>query len=203
MYPLLKKLLFQPELFILLLGNAICVWYFLDHQQGFDNIIWIYWFQSVVIGIFNFLEILSMQRFSAKGFTLNDEPITAKNKGCAAWFFLLHYGIFHVAYFVFIAVKFNSSLNSKVIMLAVAAFFLESLITFRRRLSLEKVTEINLGSVFMLPYLRVIPMHLTILLPSFFNWHPSLLFLLLKTFADILFFLIAQRVYRQSPAKQQ
>jgi hypothetical protein len=192
---LLKKLILQPEFIILLLGNAICYWYFLDHSEGFGTVIWIYWCQSVIIGLFNFFDLLLIKKFSAKDFKLNDEPVTEKNKGCTAWFFLLHYGFFHFAYFIFLAVSFHTLLNSKIILLAVAAFFLESLLTFRRKRAIEKEIKVSLGGIFMLPYIRIIPMHLTILLPAFFDWQPSVLFILLKTLADIIFYFVAQKIY--------
>jgi hypothetical protein len=199
---LLKKLILQPEFIILLLGNAICYWYFIDHREGFGTIIWIYWCQSVIIGLFNFFDLLLIKKFSAKDFKLNDEPVTEKNKGCTAWFFLLHYGFFHFVYFFFLAIKFHAALNSKIILLAVAAFFLESLLAFRRKLAIEKEITVSLGSIFMLPYIRIIPMHLTILLPSFFNWQPAVLFILLKTLADIIFYIVVQRIYSRPVADQ-
>lgn len=54
--------------------------------------------------------------------------------------------------------------------------------------------QFNIGALFFLPYLRIIPMHMMILLPAFFGWKPSLLFLGLKTGADLLSYFIYQHL---------
>jgi hypothetical protein len=74
----------------------------------------------------------------------------------------------------------------------IASFFLESTIQFIRQKKLERILKFDIGKMFALPYLRIIPMHLVILLPAFFRWEPSIIFLILKMVADILsFFLYA------------
>jgi hypothetical protein len=57
----------------------------------------------------------------------------------------------------------------------------------------EKVAKIDLGVLFFLPYLRIVPMHLMILIPTFFGITPSILFLVLKTIADALFYVVAKK----------
>ncbi len=200
---MIKKISREPELFILLAGNALCIWYFAENKAGFSNIIWIYWCQSIIIGLFTFLELLTVRNFTAGNMRLNDQPVTKDNKSCAAWFFLLHYGIFHFVYMIFLAVKFHSSFNLLFIVLGVATFILESIFSFRRRKAIEEVISINIGAIFFLPYLRIIPMHLTILVPAFLEWDPSLVFLLLKTFADVIFYLVVRAVYLKPTKEQQ
>jgi hypothetical protein len=193
--PMLKKLLQEPELLILLAGNALCIWYFVDDTKGFSNIIWVYWCQRVIIGLFNFFDLLTIKNYSAKDFKINDAPVTNENKGCMAWFFLLHYGGFHTAYFVFLVVRYHAGIDMSFLLLGIGAFFLESLLTFSRKKIIEREKALNIGHIFFLPYLRIIPMHLTILVPSFLGWTPSLLFVVLKTVADIAFYFIARRIY--------
>jgi hypothetical protein len=192
---MLKKFLQEPELLILLAGNALCIWYFIDDTDGFSNIIWVYWCQSVIIGMFNFFDLLTIKNFSATDFKINDAPVTNANKGCMAWFFLLHYGGFHIAYFVFLVVQYHVGIDLNFLLLGIGAFFLESLLIFRRKKIIEKERALNIGYIFFLPYLRIIPMHLTILVPSFLGWGPSIIFLVLKTAADIAFYFIARRIY--------
>src|SRR5512141_96428 len=98
---MIKKVLYDPSFLFLLSANIFCLWYYSAHQDGFATIVWIYWFQSVIVGLFNFLDLLTIKKFSAAGFKLNDQPVTGQNKGCAAWFFLVHYGFFHFGYMIF------------------------------------------------------------------------------------------------------
>ena len=54
----------------------------------------------------------------------------------------------------------------------------------RRKKTMADQKE-NVGKMFFIPYLRIIPMHLMILLPAFLDIGVSLVFLILKTVADI------------------
>lgn len=198
----MKKLLSNPSVLFLIVGNLYCIWYYQKYPEDFATIVWIYWFQSIIIGFFNFLELLTAKNTSGDitGVNNSSKKIT---KGCAAWFFLFHYGTFHLVYFVFLLVDFDStSVKKLVLLLGIATFFLESMIGFIRHKAIEKTEKVNIGLLFFLPYLRIIPMHLMILLPKFFGMEPSLLFLVLKMGADLLAFRIYDWMYRRRSMSQ-
>jgi hypothetical protein len=196
---MLKKYFRNPSILFLLTGNIYCIWYYERHPEAFFTVVWIYWFQSITIGIFNFLDLLTVKNYDASNFKMNDKPLIAGSKSCTAWFFLFHYGLFHIVYCIFLLVDFGfSSLNKMVLLTGIATFFLESLINFIRQKQIERTVTINLGTMFFLPYLRIIPMHLMILLPVFFGWKPSLLFLGLKMGADILSFFLYNHIYTKN-----
>jgi hypothetical protein len=195
---MLKRLFSNPAIFFLLFGNFYCLWYYQQYPGAFGTIVWIYWFQSVTIGIFNFLDLLTVKNFDANGMKMNDAPVTSDNKGCAAWFFLVHYGIFHLAYGIFLITRTFSNhwhVDKMILLLGIATFFIETLLNFMRLKKLEKTMTMNIGVMFFLPYLRIVPMHLMILLPAFMGIQPSLLFLVLKTIADILSYLLYHRIF--------
>ncbi len=195
---MLKRLLSSPAILFLLLGNCYCIWYYQSHPDSFGTIVWIYWFQSVTIGLFNFLDLMTVENFDASGMKMNDGPVTKGNKGCAAWFFLVHYGMFHLVYGIFLITGMytqHAHVDKMILLLGVATFFLETLFNFMRMKKLEKAMTMNLGVMFFLPYLRIVPMHLMILLPSFLGVKPSLLFLILKTGADILSYILYHHIF--------
>ena len=68
---------------------GVAVW------QGWDlaTLVWIYWLQSIVIGGFNFVKLLSLERFSTKNFRINNRLVdpTRFVKYYTAFFFLFHY----------------------------------------------------------------------------------------------------------------
>lgn len=192
-------MLSNPSLLFLLAGNLFCIWYFQSHPEGFVNVVWIYWFQSVIIGLFNFLFLLTVKNYDATDFKMDNKPVTAENKGCTAWFFLVHYGFFHLGYAIFLLVMFGVKLlDSKLLLIGVVAFFLESILQFIRQKQMESRLAFKIGTLFFLPYLRIIPMHLMILLPAFLGWKPNMLFLVLKMAADILSFMLYQKQYKKS-----
>lgn len=201
---MLKKFFSNPSIVFLLAGNIYCIWYYQVYPDGFATVVWIYWFQSIIIGLFNFLDLLSVKAYDGVGFTLNNEPVTKKNQGCTAWFFLFHYGFFHIGYaFFLLFIQGILSVHKMILLVGIAAFLLESILNFKRQKEMERTVAVNIGSMFFLPYLRIIPMHLMILLPAFLGFRPSLVFLLLKMGADILSFIFYQRIYKKNNTEKK
>ena len=198
---MLKKYLSNPYLLMLLASNIYCIWYFNSHSNGFVTVVWIYWLQSVIIGFFNFIDLLTIKNYDAGDTLINGQPLTEKSKGCLPWFFAVHFGIFHFVYMVFIAVYLGINVDKRFFLIGVAAFLLESLSAFIRRKNAEQQIKFEIGSIFFLPYLRVIPMHLMIMGSVFLSVQPSVIFLVLKTIADILSFMWYQRMWEKAGAK--
>ncbi len=161
--------------------------------QGWDLavLMWIYWTQSVIIGLANFVRILNLREFSTKGMRVNNRPVSAtrETKIGTAFFFLCHYGLFHLAYFVFLISDSPLDLRKAVpVMLCVALFLVNHSFSFLYNLKRDLATRPNIGSLMFFPYARVIPMHLTIILGSMLGRGTAklILFMLLKTTADLL-----------------
>ncbi len=193
---MLKRILANPSTLFLLAGNLYCIWYYENHEAAFATVVWIYLFQSITIGFFNFLDLLTVKDYTADAGTLMADQ---KGNGLPAWFFLFHYGFFHLAYFIFILSKFGfESIDRTVLLIGVGVFFVESVINFIRHKRMERTMSVNMGAMFFLPYLRIIPMHLMILLPAFLGWKPSLLFLILKMAMDLLSSMLYHIVYNKN-----
>ena len=193
---MLKKLAADPALLFLLLGNLYVIWYYEANPGSFNTIIWIYWCQSMIIGLFNFVYLITAKKGSNSHSVEDDKK--AIPGGCGAFFFLFHYGTFHLVYFFFILVKFNLFDVSRIVVLtALGIFILESVSQFARQKRITKNQEVNETFIFFIPYLRILPMHLIILLPVFLDIKPSILFLLLKTITDLLSYKILKNLYRE------
>ena len=131
------------------------------------------------------------KNYDATSFTMNDKPETAGNKGCMAWFFLGHYGFLHFEYAIFLLVYYGlDATSNKLLLIGVAAFFLEFIISFICQKQMESRVSVQIGTLFFLPYLRIFPMHLMILLSQIVGWKPNLPFLGLKMGADFLLFML-------------
>lgn len=192
----MKRLFSNPSILFLILGNIYCIWFYEKYPEDFATIVWIYWFQSIIIGFFNFLELVTIK---SNDLSNENKSGTFFKSGCSGWFFLFHYGIFHLVYFFFLLVDFDVvSVKKLLLLIGIATFFLESLIGFIRHKAIEKTEKVNVGVLFFLPYLRIIPMHLMILLPTFFGVKPSILFLVLKMGADLLSFQLYSYVYKKN-----
>lgn len=176
----------------LVLSNLLTIVIAVISKWSISEVMWIYWGQSVIIGYFNRKRILSLKQFSTKGLTIKGMPVepTMETKRKTARFFAIHYGMFHVGYFVFLltqkpALSGLSLLNAVV---CVATFFLNHRFSYLYNRQRDMNSTPNIGSIMALPYARIIPMHLTIILGSLLAIRSArelVLFLSLKTLADL------------------
>jgi hypothetical protein len=189
----------------LIFSNLLVIFFAIVDGISANEVLWIYWSQSVIIGIFNFIKMITLKDFSTDGFSKNNKKVlpTRAVAISSAIFFLFHYGFFHFIYSVFLGgfSKFSgtsgSSTENKYILLSAAVFFISYLIEFINSRK-EQTDELpNIGAIMFAPYARIIPMHLTIILGgfigavgSFFSTNTNLavivLFISIKTVVDLI-----------------
>lgn len=206
-----RRILTDPGFWVLIGVNIYLVWYYYHTPEIFTTLIWLYWCQSVMMGIFNFFDMLTsrdpipMQNsdpqffdaLSANKHTAAVETPSPKipwrsNTGVSL-FFLFHYGFFHFVYMIFLfTMKPRYPINWDLFKYFLGAFFVGQVITFIQHKIRERKTQSNLGAMFFTPYLRILPMHLTILIPSFFHITNLGVFLILKAFADIVMYIVTK-----------
>jgi len=162
-------------------------------QWSLAALIWPYWIQSVAIGAFNAHRMQSLRQFSTEGLKSGNEPVptTAQGKGCAVAFFCFHYGFFHLIYLMFLASELPVGEELRWILVGSAGLVLAQAFAHMQQLRIDRSEVPNLGNLMFLPYLRILPVHLTILFGMpFALFGPIggtialLLFGALKTFAD-------------------
>lgn len=200
----------------LLISNilTIAAAWFLD--WSILQLLWPYWMQSVIIGIFARRRILALKDFSVEGFKINDREVQANPKTLrtTSFFFALHYGFFHLVYFFFLMaftftvnpegmVEMTNSNTGQVILVKFGQlhpidflFFIGIAISFwfshkasaAEHIEADLRRKPNIGTLMFLPYARIIPMHLTIIFGSILGGGriAALLFAILKTGADLL-----------------
>src|SRR5258705_1912641 len=193
----LQKILRDPAMWSLILLNLLFIYEFKNDPRQYTSIIWLYWCQSVLIGVFNFLDMVTLKNVDVSNMTFNGKPATTSQaKGCLPIFFLFHYGIFHIVYLVFLLVDFKlSDTNLTYMKWALGGVLLQQVIHFTQNKIKYSNQPGNTGRMFFTPYLRIVPMHLTILLPKFLGWTPALTFLILKTIFDVIGHLVTTRYY--------
>ena len=195
---MLKRILFDPAFLFLVAINLYCIWYYQNNPDEFNTIVFLYWGQSVLIGLFNFVDMLTVKNVIPGSIEINDTPVndSSRSKGCTATFFLVHYGFFHLAYGIFILVYTKLKIDFHFVLIGLAAFCLNLILQFARHKQWQATHPVNLGSMFFLPYLRIIPMHLMILGPIFLHWQASTIFLVLKTAADVIMYIVTSPLHK-------
>lgn len=170
------------------------------------TLLWPYWLQSVVIGWYSRQRILALGDFSLANTSGFDQGSPEATKRHTARFFTLHYGAFHLVYAVFLWVATSGRIArvpayhpgaADLLFTAVLAvsFVLSHRASYRRIMASDQQGRPNIGGVMFLPYLRIIPMHLTIILGVMAGYAGGvLLFGCLKTLADALMHWIEHRI---------
>jgi hypothetical protein len=151
------------------------------------DVMLVYWFQSVSIGIFTFYKLYSFPMEKIKkeingDNTLEVNDLAVTNPRAAkifiAGFFAMHYGLFHLVYIIFIvgfAYSEGFPLNLIGSLVGALLFFAnhfysylfykgeDNNLTETDFGNTQNSTELSIADIFSKPYTRIIPIHLTIM----------------------------------------
>jgi hypothetical protein len=177
----------------LLAANLFAIVVTLATHMTLRELLLVYWVQNVVIGASFFIRILSLENFSTEGFTINERPVeeTPASKRKVALFFAVHFGLFHFVYLMFLAAGGTRDGAAPDFGLdfwvCVLAFVVNHVYSLRENVRNDRRGRPNLGTLMFLPYARVVPMHLAIILGGapFMAGTTLLLFMALKVGADV------------------
>ena len=192
------------------------------------QLMWPFWIQSLVIGWYARQRMLRLTRFSTEGLRINNREVeaTPETRQRVAGFFVLHYGLFHLVYLFFLlALTLTSDAQGFIevtnestgavsmvhigrvhpldflIFAALAVGFVRSHgASHREHVEADLANNPKLGTLMMLPYARIIPMHLTIILAIPLGGGAMWFFVLLKTAADLIMHRVEHRLLQRAPA---
>lgn len=181
----------SPSARNLILANAATLGLALGAGWDLGWLMWPYWIQSVVIGYYAWRRMMMLRDFSTEGLTANKRPVpeTEQGKRSTATFFLIHYGLFHVGYLAYLLTEHGLTTSAEVLVLAVCglSFVFSQRQTWAAQHAADLQGRPNLGTLMFLPYLRVVPMHVGILLANALGGGALMMvgFVALKTLGDL------------------
>lgn len=186
----------DASVWVLVAANVLTLGVALWQDWDARSLMLVYWTQSVVIGVSNVFRMLALDRFCTRDFRINGQSVeaTTATKRRVAGFFALHYGMFHGVYFVFLAFDDGGEgfgvLDGWFAFCALL-FAANHLYSHRYNVAVDRRGTPNIGHLMAMPYLRIVPMHLTIILGGLVgNGFGLLLFVTLKTIADVAMHLV-------------
>lgn len=164
---------------IALIGsNILAILLAIVLHYDFAIVIWSYWLESVIIGVYAVLSML------LAGFRLNEKDNLSALTGskwagaivflAGAGFFTVHYGLFHLVYLIFLSVMPVTALEwgqIPLVLLTGGIFLISHGVSFLEHALKPKKTSGNwvqeVGASFRKPYDRIVPMHITIIASGF------------------------------------
>jgi hypothetical protein len=208
----------------ILVSNLLVIVLAVVEGWSLGSMMVIYWVQSVIIGIFHVFRMLLLRSFCTEGFTSNGQrvPEDAKGKRGTAVFFAIHYGFFHLIYGFFLIVGAATGIGDGEtpapepaqgagwfdgpvwFVISILGFVVGHGYSFYQNVKADLENRPNLGVMMFLPYARILPMHLTIVLGGMAgaSLASMLLFSGLKTAADYLMHIVEHRVLQKKHEKK-
>jgi hypothetical protein len=206
----------------ILASNVLVILFAVREGWNLQAMMAIYWAQSVIIGIFHIFRMLLLRSFCTEGFTSNGKRVaeSAAGKRSTAFFFAIHYGFFHLIYGIFLIGFAASAIDpgevgtnlgpapgdtdsARWFLFSIVSFVVGHAFSFYQNVRADLERRPNLGIMMFLPYARILPMHLTIILGAMAGsaMHTLLLFTGLKTGADYLMHIVEHRVLQKKPTE--
>ena len=193
------------SLWILILGNLLSIYMAYKEQWPLTEIMWIYWVQSLIIGLFNASRMLKLKTFYSEDKEGNRKEGTISSKLALTSFFIVHYGFFHYCYAQLLGEKQPLEFvfeEAKIVtfIICVIGFACSHAFSFFYNDKREfKESTPNINQIMMYPYKRIIPMHLTIILGGIVGDGTAtlMLFMCLKTYADIQMHILEHKLFRK------
>lgn len=196
----MKNIFRDPEFWAILVFNLLLLYAFVQDITGFDTIVVLFFFQNLFIGLQFFIRLIvaGFRTFGLSWLKVFNLPL----------FFGFGFGLFHFVYSIFLITivnKIPGPLDFKIIyasLLFMAGNMLFSLISDIRKDSSDSPS----GSLlFFFPFIRVLPMHIFILFAfraaakddSDKMFQALLVFIALKTLADIVMHVVLNRTWQQ------
>ncbi len=183
-----------PGILWLLAANLATMIMALAQGWSLAPLMWVYWCQSVIIGVCNWLRIRRLKQFSVTGLKVNGKRIEEPTPAIKRWmsnFFAMHFGFFHLVYLLFL-LSFLDEIPMEVVLAAMAgvlSFGINHAASYRQHLRQDAPSTPGIASMCFLPYARVVPMHLVIFMAAIYGPESVMalfVFLLLKTLIDLI-----------------
>lgn len=181
----------------LLIANIAMIILAIFEEWDFSIFIWVYWGESIIIGLFHILRILCLKENVPINFRVNGKRVatTKSVKSTLASMFATHYGLFHVVYFVFLTIMVGSDEIAVVIPL-IGLYLLHHAFSFFLDAKHDRQIMPNVGDLFFRPYPRIVPMHIICIIGWLLSGDVILtvVFLSLKTITDFFFSLAHKEI---------
>lgn len=194
-----NKILSDPAFWALLAVNAVVVYRYEQQPELFYTLIWLYWSQNILFGIFNYADIKTTKTLyvspAQSGGNVPDKDYIP----ASIWFYTRLYFFFHVAYCIFLVTFFKGGIiNWPFFFTFLLIFAICQLISFVQHKVQNKGKAGDVSQMTTRPFIRVVPVHLCIMIAGFMHAGMLTVFLLLKVITDQVMYVLTTNYYRNN-----
>jgi len=207
-----KNILSDPEFYFLLFMNGVLIYLFKKGSLDPVSVVWIFYFQNILIGIQYFIRMMSLDKFSTGNLRVNNQSVesTTKVKQGTAYFFALHYGLFHFGYFILLLVVTAGAgfrhFDFVYFNTAIFALVINTLFSTISQVRQDRPGLPNISTMMFIPYLRILPMHVFLIAGLGLEVKSGIMkpvpgdlfiiFLLLKGLSDMALYVITNKTWK-------
>ncbi len=199
-----RKILLDPTFWVLPIINIWLLYCYEQDPKIFATLIWLYWSQSMLYGFFTYLYLKTAKRRYQSGFKYNEEnKITEEaSVGAETWFASRLFIAFHIIYVVFLAgfIEKTGPFDWDLYWKFLAVFLVFQLVSFIQHKIQNRDQPVDVARLAYLPFLRVIPIHLCIIIPAFLSISNLTVFLIIKTITDQILYVKTTNYYQKNDA---
>lgn len=202
-----NNILSDPEFWMILFFNCLFIFLYLTKNISVGDVVWIYFFQSVLLGFQYLIRMVWISRRSEE-----------QGKWFTPLFFCGHFGLFHLVYFIFLIAMTAGSdgigANFRTILTGFGIMLINTLFSTISDVKSDKISGQNSPLLMFIPYLRIAPIHLFIIIGFgsmgkgssinnnwIFRQDAFMIFIILKTITDLLFHIIINKTWKEKRTK--
>ena len=186
----------RPVLRLVLCNMAVMVWA-IAAKWSLVDMMWVYWAQSMCIGFWGVVNMLSLKDYSTEDFFLGEFNLRPNifTKLLTLFVFVVLFGFWHLVYAAVLG-KYTTNAGRAFVLVVGAGgvFFFNQFYSFVfKKVRYYKGDKPNIGDVFCFPLYRLWPMHFTMIGAAvvwaatgleFIERAAIVIFVLLKTLVD-------------------
>lgn len=204
----------------ILITNVITLAVALAQGWSILQLMWPFWIQSMIIGWFARQRILKLNQFCTEGYLVDGKTVepNEQTQRETASFFVMHFGFFHAMYLLFLLlftlladaqgfIEISRGSEKRQVYVGVftsidvllylglgACFWISHWLSHREHVASDLSGKPNIGTLMFLPYARILPMHVCIIVGLPLAGAAVWLFVILKTAADLIMHTVEHRV---------
>ncbi len=157
------------SLHVLILVNLVPVFGVLFLHWSLFSVMFFYWLESVVVGLYNIPKLLMAKAVPDPGTKEAQSPSRTRGRFFFVGFFLVHYGIFMLGHGLFVFVLFGPpDLSVQLVLIGFMSLAISHGLSFMfNYVGHREYEKTDISQQMIAPYKRIVIMHVTIVIGGF------------------------------------